>query len=85
MNDSLRIKSTAAKALKKLNKSDRLRIVDAIDSLRQNPHVGDLLKGEFTGLRRIRIGNYRVIYEVFEHELVILVIRVAHRRKAYRH
>jgi mRNA interferase RelE/StbE len=43
-----------------------------------------VLKGEFSGLRRIRIGNYRVAYEVHDQELVVLVIRIGHRRGVYR-
>jgi mRNA interferase RelE/StbE len=35
-------------------------------------------------LRRLRVGDYRVIYEVIEGELIILVIRVGHRKEVYR-
>ncbi len=54
------------------------------DTLRDNPVAGSVLKGEFSGLRRIRIGSFRVVYEVRERELVILVIRIGHRRDVYR-
>jgi len=43
-----------------------------------------VLKGEFSGLRRIRIGDYRIVYEVQDEQLVILVIRIGHRRDIYR-
>jgi mRNA interferase RelE/StbE len=81
---SLQIKSSAAKDLEKIPKADRLRLVQAIDRLRDAPLAGGTLKGEFGGLRRLRVGHYRVIYEVFEWRLVVLVVRVAHRREAYR-
>jgi mRNA interferase RelE/StbE len=48
-----------------------------------NPHVGKVLKGELSGLRRIRVGHYRVVYEINEGEVMILVVRVAHRRGVY--
>ena len=65
-------------------KPDRIRIVAAIDRLAENPGLGTALKGDLRGLRRLRVGNYRVLYEVRDDELVVLVVRVAHRRDAYR-
>lgn len=43
-----------------------------------------MLKGEISGLRRIRVGIYRVVYEVRNQELVILVVRIGHHRDVYR-
>lgn len=84
MSYRVRIKRSAAKALRKIDKADRERLVRAIDRLAEEPHAGGVLKGEFAGLRRLRVGNYRVVYEVHEGELVVLVVRVAHRRDVYR-
>ena len=81
---SLKIKQSAFKEIQQLGKADRKRLVEAIDNLTDNPHVGKLLKGEFFGLRRIRVGSFRVIYEINEGEILILVLRVAHRKKIYR-
>lgn len=84
MTYSLSIKQSAAKALAKIEGEDRQRIINAIDLLKTNPAAGSVLKGEFSGLRRIRVGNYRVVYEVQDEKLVILVIRIGHRREVYR-
>ena len=81
---SLKIKQSAFKEIQRLGKADRKRLVEAIDNLTDIPHVGKLLKGEFSGLRRIRVGSFRVIYEINEGEILILVLRVAHRKKVYR-
>jgi mRNA interferase RelE/StbE len=81
---SLRIKKSAAKALKRSPKKDRIRLIEAIDRLSEEPHAGGVLKGEFSGLRRLRVGSYRIIYEVIDDQLVVLVIRVAHRKDVYR-
>jgi mRNA interferase RelE/StbE len=81
---SLRIKESAAKEIRALPKSDRLRVITAIDGLRQSPHQGTQLKGSSTGLRRIRVGRYRVIFEVQNDVLVVLVLRVGHRKDVYR-
>ena len=84
MSYSLKIKSSAAKALQRIARKDRLRLIEAIDRLVESPHAGGVLKGEFSGLRRLRVGAYRIIYEVFEGELLILVVRVGHRKEVYR-
>lgn len=84
MSYSVRIKASAAKALRKLAANDRRRLVAAIDRLADEPHAGSVLKGEFAGLRRIRLAHFRLIYEARDEELVVLVVRVAHRREAYR-
>ncbi len=84
MNYSLSIKQSAAKSLETVPKPDRLRIIDVIDPLRTNPAAGSLLKGELSGPRRVRFGSYRVIYEVVEDRLTILVVRIGHRRDVYR-
>ena len=84
MNFSIRIKGSAARELKRVVKTDRTRIVAAIDRLAENPFLGNALKGDLRGLRRLRVGTCRVLYEVREDLLVVLVVRVAHRRDVYR-
>ncbi len=84
MSYSIRIKRSASRELARVPRLDRLRIVRAIDGLAEHPLVGSALKGELRGLRRMRVGDYRVVYEVLADTLVVLVVRVAHRREAYR-
>lgn len=84
MTYSISIKQSAAKVLAKISQPDRGRIIQAIDLLGENPSAGSVLKGEFSGLRRIRVGSYRVVYEVQDNRLFILVIRIGHRREVYR-
>jgi mRNA interferase RelE/StbE len=81
---SIRIKASAAKALRRLPSGDRTRVVDAIDRLAREPAAGGTLKGEFSGLRRLRVGRYRIVYEVIDDELVVLVLRIWHRKEVYR-
>ena len=80
----VRIKASAAKSLRGIGREDRIRIIEAIDRLRQEPAAGSALKGEFQGLRRLRVGSYRIIYEVNQGELTVLVVRIGHRRDVYR-
>lgn len=81
---SISIKQSAAKALKKIPKPDRLRLIEAISSLSNTPSAGSILKGELSGLRRIRVGHYRIVYEIENDQLVILIVRIGHRREVYR-
>jgi mRNA interferase RelE/StbE len=84
VNYSIRIKNSAKKALARIDRPDRQRIITRIDELAENPAAGSVLKGEFSGLRRVRVGAYRVVYEIRDEELVVLVVRIAHRREVYR-
>ena len=81
---SIQIKKSALKELRKLPQSDRPRLIAAIDQLAKQPHAGKLLKGDLSGLRRLRAGNYRIIYEVDEGNVLILILRAAHRKSSYR-
>ncbi len=83
MSFSIRIKGSAARELRRVAKPDRTRLVSAIDRLAETPHLGAALKGDLRGLRRLRVGDYRIVYEVRDDELIVLVVRVAHRRDAY--
>ena len=84
MTYSLKIKDSAVKALRRIPKPERVRLIEAIDLLATEPTAGGVLKGEFRGLRRIRVTSYRIVYEVNEGELTILVVRVGHRKDVYR-
>jgi len=76
-------KRSVARDLKALTTQDRKKIIDRIeDSLGSNPLNQPLLKGSFAGLRRLRIGDYRVIYLV--EDAAVLILRIGHRRDVYR-
>jgi mRNA interferase RelE/StbE len=79
---SIQIKQQAAKEIRRIPKPDRLRIIRAIDDLADSPLRGAVLKGDLRGLRRLRVGDYRVVYEVQHTALILLAIRVAHRQGA---
>ena len=81
---SLKIKGSAKKSLSRIPRADRTRLIEAIDRLRKEPLAGGVLKGEFSGLRRLRVGVYRIVYEVIHEQLTILVVRIGHRRDIYR-
>ena len=76
----------AEKAILKISQSlpaIGLKIRHQIEALKRNPHLGLKLQGAKLETRRIRIGDYRVIYEVYDECLVILVIYIGSRGGAY--
>lgn len=75
-------KSSVARDLKKINPSDKRRILQQIeDALGNDPRGGDPLHGEFEGLFKFRVGEYRVVYARVGKD--VLVLRIRHRSKAY--
>jgi mRNA interferase RelE/StbE len=75
----------AARALRHLDRPLQRRLVDAIDLLATDPrpHGTKALQGG-DGLLRIRVGDYRVVYAVYDDQLVVLVATLGHRREVYR-
>ncbi|AZN29212.1 type II toxin-antitoxin system RelE/ParE family toxin [Flaviflexus salsibiostraticola] len=81
----IRIAPKAAKAFKRLHPQDMRRLKQAIEELAGEPRpTGTIEVKGSGGALRIRVGNYRVIYEVKDAELVVLVISIGHRREIYR-
>ncbi|MCL4357609.1 type II toxin-antitoxin system RelE/ParE family toxin [Patescibacteria group bacterium] len=83
---SVKIKSSAQKEIRKLPSMEiRDKIVEIIDDLRINPVPDEAkkIKGS-NNIYRIRQGTYRIVYQIYKDELLIIVIRVRHRKDAYR-
>lgn len=76
----------AERTLRKLSPVERKRISSRIDTLADEPRPAGCvaMKGSFAGHYRIRVGKYRVIYRVEEERLVVVVVRIGHRREVYR-
>ena len=78
--------ASAAKALTKLDNKNRLRIAGAIELLGVDPRppAAKQLRSGLNGRWRPRVGDYRVVYAIEGDRLLVLVLRVAHRREVYR-
>ena len=75
-------KSSVAHDLKKINPKDKQRILrQAEEILGRDWRTGEALHGEFEGLFKLRVGEYRVVYAIVEAD--VLVLRIRHRSKAY--
>ncbi|OGJ37991.1 MAG: hypothetical protein A3A82_00825 [Candidatus Pacebacteria bacterium RIFCSPLOWO2_01_FULL_47_12] len=75
---------SAKKSFSKIATREQKRIALAIEKLAQDPTIGKSLKGVLKNLWSLRIGAYRVIYQIVKKELVIMVFAVGHRREIYR-
>jgi mRNA interferase RelE/StbE len=75
---------SAQKKLAKLSKELQILIGNAINNLATNPRPSGCkkLKGNQTDYR-IRIGDYRVVYEIHDNKLVVLVLNLGHRKDIY--
>ncbi|MBC6429731.1 type II toxin-antitoxin system RelE/ParE family toxin [Nostoc sp. HG1] len=85
MTYQIEISNSAVKQLKKLSTDIRDRINEKILDLAENPRPSGVVKLENTENQyRIRVGNYRVLYEIQDDVLIVKVVRVGHRRDVYR-
>ena len=76
-------KSSVVRDLKKLDKSTAKRIFQQLESaLSEDPDCGSPLTGQFKGLFKFRIGDYRIIYTKIRDG--VLILRIAHRSRVYK-
>ena len=84
---TVEVSDYAEKQLRKLDKPIQKRLldwlVDRIEDCKNPRHFGEPLRGEMAGLWRYRIGDYRVICEIQDQQLVFLALAVGHRREIY--
>ena len=81
----IEISRTAERQLTKLAEEDQLRVVRAVMALADQPRPRGARKlTGFDDVFRIRVGRWRVLYTVSDTRLVILVLKIGHRRDGYR-
>ena len=76
--------NSARKELSKFPRNTGLRIARAINNLAADPRKGAVRPMVGTKSWRLRVGDYRVIYDIVDGTLVILIIRIRHRKDVYR-
>lgn len=85
MKYRIEVKKSAAKELKKISKPDQKRISREIDNLANNLPNPDTTKMKGNNpFHKIRVGDYRIIYEIQNNVLLILIIKIGHRKDIYR-
>lgn len=81
---NLAFKKSVAKDLRNIPNEDVQRILKRIDLLRENPRGEGAIKLSGQERYRVRQGVYRILYEIQDTELIVFVIKIAHRSKAYK-
>ena len=80
---NIQYKKSVLKDLAGLDKPEARRIVDRIaKELAARPDAYPQLQGPFAGLRKLRVGDYRVVFAIFGQE--VLILRIGHRREVYK-
>ena len=84
MSYRIDIAATAVRQLRRLDRTAQRRVQAAIELLADNPRpkgAKKLVGGD--GEWRVRTGDYRIVYEIFDNKLLVLVVAVGHRRDIY--
>ncbi|MGC8724846.1 MAG: type II toxin-antitoxin system RelE family toxin [Acidobacteriota bacterium] len=81
----LELKPSAAKSLSKLPRAVQRAIAAVLEGLIENPRPRGVTKlAGAEDLYRVRAGDYRVVYTIRDQLLLVLVVRIAHRKEVYR-
>ena len=83
-NYRIEIKRSAQKEIQSLPKKEAQRIVAKIQQLSLDPRGADAKKLSALEQYRVRVGQYRILYEINDAVLLILIVRVANRKEVYR-
>ncbi len=81
---SLAFKKSVAKDLRNIPNKDVKRILNSIELLCENPRADGCTKLSGQERYRVRQGVYRIVYEIQDTELIILVVKIAHRSVVYK-
>ena len=83
MSYNIAFKKSVARDLKRIDKNQTERLLGKIDEeLPDKAESFPVLSGKFSGLRKFRVGNYRVIYSILGD--TALILRISHRREVHR-
>jgi len=76
-------KKSVQRDLKKFSKAEARRVLNQVEEeLSKKADTYPVLKGQFAGLRKYRVGDYRVIYAILSDD--VLVLRIGHRKEVYK-
>ena len=85
MSYSVEFRPAVWKNVKKIPKNDLVKIKSRIDEISSNlPDPATTKMSGSNAFHKVRCGNYRIVYEIHENRLVILVVKIGHRRDVYR-
>lgn len=77
------LEKKAENFFRKLERKEQERISKKFSELERNPELGKPLTANLAGLWSLRFGDYRAIYQIKQNELIILVLKLGHRKNIY--
>ena len=84
---TVEIDSFAEKQLRKLDRSVQKRLLDwlseRVEGCKNPRHFGEPLRGNLAGLWRYRVGEFRIICEIQDKNLIVIALAIGHRKKIY--
>lgn len=82
---NIEVSATAEKQIRKLDRPDQVRVLRAIQALSKEPRPAGTrkLRG-YSDVFRVRVGTHRIIYSIERARLLIIILKVGHRRGVYR-
>ncbi len=83
-NYSLAFKKSVARDLRSIPNKDVKRILKRIDLLGENPRSEGSIKLSGQERYRVRQGVYRIVYEIQDAELIVFIVKIAHRNEVYK-
>ena len=82
------ISNIAERQLRRIDRPVQKRILDwlndRIEGCKNPRHFGEHLKGDHAGLWRYRVGDYRILCEIQDQKIVVLILTIGHRRQVYK-
>jgi mRNA interferase RelE/StbE len=79
------IDDKVVKDLRKIDKTWQTKIIANIKTkLVKDPYLGKKLVGDLSPYYRYRVGDYRVLYEIVESKVLIIVVKIKHRKNVYK-
>ena len=81
---SVKFSRTASKSYRRLDKKIQRLASKAIERLKSNPKIGTPLIGSLKGLWKLRFSKYRIIYQLKEKKLIIIIFDIGHRKDIYK-
>ncbi len=73
----------AKKNIAKLNGRMKLKVKEALENIAKDPALGKPLTRELKGRWSYRVGDYRIIYRIYDAEVVVLILTIGHRKEVY--
>ncbi len=83
MTYRVEVKQSVIKTLKRIPRADQVKITEVIKALAHDPRPHNCLRLADSPYYRIRCGDYRIIYDVQHDKLIIIILKVGHRKDVY--